>query len=505
MSEKKMDRREFMKVSGGTVLGAGLVAGGLISGSKRAEAAPMPDKWDEEFDVVVIGTGFAGTAAAIDAHKGGAKTVVFEKMRLAGGNSAINGGLIACACSKLQEKYGIKDSPDLLLKDMVKAGLGLNNPELVRIVAEKSREVIDWSEEVLGVEYRDEVVHLGGHSVARSLKTKQGSGAAFIKPALKKLKKLGIPVRTRVMVSKYVVDKDGRVKGVMIREGYKFPDADSGTVKYVKARKGVIAAAGGFSNDVRFRELQDPRLGPDVTCTNQPGATADSLVELLRLGATPIQLCWIQSGPWGNPKGKGVGIGELFNLRNFMHGLMVDPATGKRFVNELADRRIRAEAIFATGHTCLPIVDSEGVKTYAHYIDKALATGVVKKFDSLRDIATEFKIPWKEFKAQVDRFNGFILAGKDKEFGKPIRKGDKPVEKGPFYVGFAWPKVHHCMGGVEINKNAQVVDLEGKIIQGLYAAGEVTGGIHGACRLGSNAFLDCIVFGRIAGQHAARS
>jgi len=503
MPEKKLHRREFMKISGGTILGAGLVAGGLMSGSKKAEASPMPDKWDEEFDVVVIGTGFAGTAAAIDAKKAGARTVVFEKMRLPGGNSTINGGLIACACSKLQEKYGIKDSPDLLLDDMVKAGLGLNDPELVRIVAEKSRDVIDWSEEVLGVEYRDEVVHLGGHSVPRSLKTREGSGAAFIRPALKKLKELGVPVRTGVMVSTYVVDEKGRVQGVRIREGYRFPNADSGTVKNVRAKKGVIVAAGGFGYDVRFRELQDPRLGADVTCTNHPGATADALIELLRLGATPIQLCWIQSGPWGNPKEKGVGIGALFNLRNFMHGLMVDPATGKRFVNELADRRIRAEAIFATGHTCLPIVDSEGVKSYAHYIDKALAKGVVKKFDTLKDIASEFNMPWSDFKAQVNRFNQFVQAREDKEFGKPIPKDDKPVETGPFYVGFAWPKVHHCMGGVQINKNAQVIDLKGKIIPGLYAAGEVTGGIHGACRLGSNAFLDCIVFGRVAGRHAA--
>lgn len=505
MSVKDMDRRKFIKISGGTVLGAGLTAGGLISGTKAAEAAPMPEKWDEEFDVVVIGTGFAGTAAAIDAKKAGASTVVFEKMPLPGGNSAINGGLIACAGSKLQEKHGIKDSPKLLLKDMVKAGLGLNDPELVRIVAEKSRDVIDWSEEVLGVEYNDEVVHLGGHSVARSLKTREGTGAAFIKPALKKLKELGVPVRTRVMVSKYVVDKDGRVQGVIIRERYKFPNVESGKIKYVKARKGVIVAAGGFGYDIRFRELQDPRLGADVKCTNHRGATADSLIELLKLGAAPIQLCWIQSGPWGNPKGKGVSIGELFNLRNFMHGLMVDPATGKRFVNELADRRIRAEAIFATGHTCLTMADSEGVKTYTHYIDKALAAGAIQKFDSLKEIADAFKMPWPEFKAQVDRYNQYVKAGEDKEFGKPIPKGDKPFEKGPFYVSFAWPKVHHCMGGVQINKNAQMIDLDGKIIPGLYAAGEVTGGIHGACRLGSAAFLDCIVFGRVAGLNAAKS
>lgn len=505
MSINDMDRRKFIKVSGSAVIGAGLSSTILLSGGKAVEAAPIPDKWDEEFDVIVIGSGFAGTAAAIDSCKAGAKTVLFEKMPLPGGNSSINGGLIACACSKLQEKYGIKDSPDLLLKDMLKAGLGLNDPELVRIVAEKSREVIDWSESVLGVEYNDEVVHLGGHSVPRSLKTKEGTGAAFIRPALKVLKELNVPVRMRVMVTKYVLDEDGRVVGVMIREGYKFPDAQSGTVKYVKAAKGVIVAAGGFGYDIRFRELQDPRLTAEVSCTNQPGATADALIELLKLGATPIQLCWIQSGPWGNPKEKGVGVGALFNLRNFMHGIMIDPATGKRFVNELADRRIRAEAIFAAGHTCLTIVDSEGVKTYTHYIDDGLSKGVIQKFNTLKEIADEFKIPWTEFKAQVDAFNKSVIAGEDEEFGKPIAKDDKPLENGPFYVGFAWPKVHHTMGGVQINKNAQVINLDGQIIPGLYAAGEVTGGIHGACRLGSNAFLDCIVFGRVAGLHAATS
>ena len=498
-------RRNFLRSTGSAAALAGIAASGLVLSPGKVGATGLPKKWDEEVDVVVIGTGFSGTAAAIEAKMGGASVVVLEKMRVLGGNSAINGGIIACVGSKLQKKKGIKDSPDLLLKDMLKAGLGLNHRELVKIVAAKSGEVVEWSEDVLGVEYKPEVLQLGGHSVPRSLKTKEGTGAAFIKPALKKIRDLGIPIRTRVLASKLIVDESRRVVGIQVRERYKFPDPKSGLVKHIKARKGVIFATGGFGADVRFRSIEDPRLGSDVSCTNQPGATSDSLAELLRIGATPVQLSWIQSGPWASPKEKGVGVGALYNLRTFIHGILVDPATGKRFINELADRRIRAEAIFAVGHNCLTITDSEGIKTYAAYVEKALPKGIVQKFESLKDLAASYKMPLAEFKSQVDRYNAFVLSKDDKEFGKPIGAAVKPIQKAPFYVGLSWPKVHHCMGGVQINKNAQVIDLDGKIIPGLYAAGEATGGIHGACRLGSAAFLDCIVFGRVAGQNAAEN
>ena len=129
-----------------------------------------------------------------------------------------------------------------------------------------------------------------------------------------------------------------------------------------------------------------------------------------------------------------------------------------------------------------------------------LKKGVVKKFDTIEDLAAEYKISVGTLKETISNWNKYLKQGKDEEFGKYIQTDSKPIAVGPFYGCRVWPKVHHTMGGIQINTKAQVIGLDRKPIAGLYAAGEITGGVHGAVRLGSCAVLDCIVFGRIAGQ-----
>ena len=169
----------------------------------------------------------------------------------------------------------------------------------------------------------------------------------------------------------------------------------------------------------------------------------------------------------------------------------------------MANRKVRADAIIKTGHWAVGVADANGVK-YVSKLDKMLARGIVKKFNTLDELAQAFKVNAAGLKEQVKRYNAFVAKNKDAEFGKPLRSGSKPIAKAPFYGMNLWPKVHHTMGGAQINKKAQVLDLQGNVIPGIYAAGEVTGGVHGAVRLGSNATTDCIVFGRIAGQNAAK-
>jgi len=132
-----------------------------------------------------------------------------------------------------------------------------------------------------------------------------------------------------------------------------------------------------------------------------------------------------------------------------------------------------------------------------------LKKGTVKKFDTLEALGAEYKIDMAGLKKTVEAFNGYVKAKKDPEFGKLFVKEAQPIVQAPFYAARVWPKVHHTMGGVEINEKAQVVDLDGAIIPGLYAAGEITGGVHGGCRLGSVAIIDCLVFGRIAGKNVS--
>jgi len=496
---RNVTRRGFLKTTGSVAL-AGVAAGTMLTGPRKAFGADMPAKWDESVDVVVIGSGFAGLAAAIESKQKGASVVILEKMRVAGGNSIINGGVFAVAGSPKQEAEGIKDSPELLLQDMMKAGLDMNHPELARMIAEKSREAAEWTES-LGVKYKERVMHMGGHSVPRSYVTWNSSGSAIVNKQLEKVKGLGVEVRKKTYVMAIIQDKKGRVAGVKIREGYRFPDEKSGKVKYLKANKGVVLASGGFSRDLYFRTLQDPKLTEDLDSTNQPGATGELLMEAFRIGATPVQISWIQLGPWTSPDEKGMGIGYIFNVAaGFLYGVMVDPTTGKRFVNELANRKIRADAIVKTGHPAVTLSDSRGIKRVAHFIDKMIKKGVVKKFDTIEDLAAEYKISVGSLKETIGNWNKYLKQGKDEELGRYMQTDSKPIAVAPFYACRAWPKVHHTMGGIQINAKAQAIGLDRKPIAGLYAAGEIAGGVHGAVRLGSCAVLDCIVFGRIAGQ-----
>lgn len=464
----------------------------------------MPQKWNEETDIVVIGSGFAGLAAAIEAKNAGSSVSILEKMKGFGGNSTISDGVIAAAGTQMQAGAGIEDSPELMYADMLKAGLSLNQPELVRTLTEACADVFQWTIDYLGVKYLDRIDQFGGHSVPRCYTPHNRSGSGIIRQQLLKVKELGMQVRTRVWLQNILKDADGRVCGVVVREGYDYADSNSGVSRYIKARKAVILATGGFGNDIEFRTSQDPRLTPEIGSTNKFSTTGEALREAMRIGALPVHLSWIQLGPWASPDEKGYGCGpEFASYIAFAYGIMVDPATGGRFINELADRKIRADAILQIGHPCIGIADQTGVAGSGRDIKHCLRKGVVKKFERIDEIAAFYKIPAATLIATVTRFNRYVENRHDDEFGKPILSNARPLDNPPYFCVRLWPKVHYTMGGVLINSKAQVIDLSNRPIEGFYAAGEVTGGVHGACRLGSCAIADCLVFGRIAGRNAA--
>jgi hypothetical protein len=217
---KTVTRRNFLKTAGATAAFAGLAGSGLTLAPWTAEAAAIPKKWDETYDVVVIGSGFAGLAAAYEAKKAGASVVILEKMRTPGGNSIINGGVVSAAGSPMEEKEGVQDSPELLLKDMLTAGLNLNHVELAKMVAYKSNETVQWTMNELGVKYKDKLSQEGGHSVPRMYSTHNQSGSAIVTQQLAKLKELGVVPKTQSFLTQIFRDADGRVKGIQIREKY---------------------------------------------------------------------------------------------------------------------------------------------------------------------------------------------------------------------------------------------------------------------------------------------
>lgn len=460
--------------------------------------------WDEQYDIVVIGSGFAGLSAALEARKGGSSVLVLEKMAVPGGNSAISGGLVAVAGSPLQKKERIQDSPELMLADMLAAGHDYNYPELARIVADRSAAALLWTIRDLGVKYKPRLIHLGGHSVPRTYNTVNTSGSGIIKPMLAKCREMDIPIRLRVFVSRLIADGTGGMEGVEYHEDYIFPNCGNGLLKRVRAGKAVVLAAGGFSQDKKFRAIQNPMLTEDIESTNHRGATADSLIMALKAGATPVQLSMIQLGPWASRDEEGFGVGSMFSmLAGFPYGILIDLKTGTRFVNEQSDRKLLVDAMLSSGRESIAIVDQKGVR-HAPTLQQCLKRGVVKKFSTIEELASANQAPLVPLRETIEAYNAYIENGKDDEFGKPIPKDLHPLRNPPYYSIRLISKVHHCMGGIQINERAQVIHVgTHRPIERFYAAGEIAGGIHGASRLGSAAITECLVFGRIAGDNAA--
>ncbi len=460
--------------------------------------------WNEEYDVVIIGSGFAGLAAAIEARKAGSSVIVLEKMGVPGGNSTISGGLVAAAGSPLQAKENIEDSPERMLADMLAAGQDFNHRDLAAIVAERSAETLLWTINEMGVKYKPELSHLGGHCVARTYNTVNTSGAGIIRPMLVKCREMDIPIRLKAFLTQLIVDAEGDMEGVEVREDYIFPNPESGIVKRIRAKKAVVLATGGFGQDKDFRAIQNPMLTEDVECTNHRGATAESLIMALKLGATPVQLSMIQLGPWASRDEEGFGVGSMFSmLAGFPYGILIDLRTGERFVNEQADRKLLVDAMLSSGRESIAIVDAMGVR-HASTLEQCLKRGVVRKFDTLEELALANQAPLLPLKATIETYNDLIEKGRDDRFGKPIPKDLLPMTHPPYYAIRLISKVHHCMGGIRINTKAQVLRIDtSEPIGRFYAAGEIVGGVHGASRLGSNAIPECLVFGRIAGSNAA--
>ena len=458
-------------------------------------------QWNEQVDVLVVGSGFAGLTAAIEAAESGKTVVVIEKMKSAGGNSIISDGGIAAPNTKLQNKWGIEDSEQMMYNDMLKGGLELNHPKLLHTLVSSASSAFQWTIDVLHVPYLDRVDIFGGHGVARCYTPEGVTGRTMLKKMLQKIDELGIPILYSTSFRSIIKDEQGSVIGGAVLKDYDYK-TDKGTPANIRTQRGIILASGGYGADVTFRSIQDPRLDERIQTTNKPFATAEVLRSALSIGAASVQLSQIQLGAWASPDEHGFGYGPLFaDYILFQYGVIVDPDTGKRFVNELGNRKESADAMLHLGHPCIGIADDTAVKFSGWDLSKAISKGVVKTFGSMEDLATFYEMNTGVLQGSINRYNGFVQKGIDEDFQKLIVDGASPVEKAPFYAMRLWPKVHFTMGGLSINERAQVMDFDGKTIGGLYAAGEVVGGVHGASRLGSCAITECIVFGRISGQN----
>ena len=458
----------------------------MAKSNKEAILAEGGDPNDKAYDVVVVGSGGAGLAAAIQAHDLGASVVVVEKMPVIGGNTNKASAGMNAAETKFQKLKGIVDSKDLFYKETLTGGKNKNNPELLRYFVENAPDAIDWLDNN-GIELSG-ITTTGGMSIDRTHRPASGAavGGFLISGLQKNINRRGIEVMLDTNVTE-ILTENHKVVGVKVNE-------EDGSVQTIKA-KAVIIATGGFSANREMVEKYRPDLKGFVT-TNHKGATGSGIMILEKLGAGTVDMKEIQIHPTVEQTTSYL-ISE--SIRG--GGAILVSQKGQRFVNELDTRdKVSAEIIKLPEHYAYILFDQQ-VRNENKAVEEYVSHDLVVQADTIKDLADKLSIDSNTLSQTVERYNQFAETKRDEDFGRTTGMRH-PINKGPFYAIKIAPGVHHTMGGVTINTDTQVLDTDKHVIQGVFAAGEVVGGVHGANRIGGNAVADIIIFGMQAGRKA---
>ena len=474
--------------------------------NKKVDTYPTKNETIDT-QVVVIGGGGAGLAAAVSAVQNGAKVVVLEKLGYLGGSTNVSGGAFNAVDPKRQKAMGIEDSEDKFYDQTMKGGHNVGNPELVRYLTSNAMSSIEWLES-LGSPFKDKIGTATGALWQRSHYGTTPSGNHYIRTLENFLAehKDSATIITDANVKSLIKDKDVRVIGAVAE--------NHGRKITVIASKGVVITTGGFGANVELRRRVNTGVWKEVdlgkgigASTIQKAAQGDGIAMGKKVGAEVIGMSDIQLHPCGTP-----GTGLMEHIRTSGRNRLFINENGDRFVNEGAARDTLCKAIFAQPHSTYWLVVNHLRYPTRDTPDKDGSTianmaslGAVIEGATLDDLAKKTGMDPAKLKASVDEYNK-VASGKiekDKYGFVANNKEDKPMTEGPWYAVKKVPTVHHTMGGLKINTQTQVLDIAGKPIPGLYAAGEVTGGIHGANRLGGNAIADIFTFGRQAGKVAA--
>ena len=493
MNKFTVSRRGLL--SAGVAASAASLASSVFAQEKKTSL--VPDKWDLTTEVLVVGSGGAGLAAAVSAAQAGAKVTVIEKLAFIGGNTMISSGYFNAVDPERQKKQGIEDSIEKHIEQTLAGGDGRADPELVRILCSNALGSLHWLES-MGLKFRPDVMQVYGALWPRSHLATEPKGTGFIRVLSTKAKELGVDILTNTKLVKIIREQfdEGRALGVLAEQ--------KGKPFYIRATKGIVLAAGGFAANPRLRAIHDPRMLTLTTTNNQACSTGEVMLAANEVGAYLMGLDYIQCIPGGVP-----GEKHAPNLFTHVDRFLFVNLDGKRFIKEDARRDVLRDAMLDQPKAIAwTIVDADGFEQQKNSKgpenEAALKAGTLYYADSIEDLAKKIGVPSDNLKEAVDTYNKAVDTKKD-----PLGRAEgvlvNKIIKAPFYAGRVTMKRHHTMGGVIINKDAQVIDRRGNVIPGLYAAGEVTGGIHGTNRVGGNAMADIFTYGRIAGVNAAKN
>jgi len=470
----------------------------------------VPAQWDESYDIVVVGGGYAGMAAAYSAVTSGASTLLIEKLATTGGNSAINGGQYASYTSsraaELQKKFNLEpDTAEKHIADTMKGGDFMSNIELVENFVYAAPIYFDLLLEN-GLEVRETLARPGGHYGYRTYVTKNQVGSDITEVQKKILEGTDavLQLNTKMVEIYRTRDDANRVVGIRVstENGY----------KTIEAKKGLILATGGFSANVEMRKTQVPYLSEDIPTTNNVAvSTGEGIYLAQAIGANTTQMSNIQRYPFADSNNGVLDKYAVWPFTGPSYGIVYVDYIGNRYVNEGERRDVCANAAANSGFISTYSIFTEKLASFTTPAEIAagVESGRVLKGNTLEELAAAINayaikgqyptVSPEGLKATIEKHNSYIDSGVDPDFGKVMSSTMVKMEEGPYYAVAQYPSVHHTMGGLVIDKYTQVKDIYGQIIPGLYAAGEVTGGVHGTNRLGSNADSDACGMGYISG------
>ncbi len=441
---------------------------------------------DSSCDIVVIGAGGAGLSAATEAASHGASVIVVEKMGIAGGNTNYATGGLNASETSVQKKLGIEDTNEQYYADTMKGGYNLNDPALVRKMVEESAATVDWLMS-LGADLSD-VGKMAGSTNKRTHRPQGGAaiGAHLVPVLVKATENASAEIRYNSKVTD-IIEENGKAAGVKV---------SSSNGDYVIKAKAVIIATGGFGANPDMIVTYQPSLKGFGT-TNHRGATGDAFAWIAKFDGALTQMEQIQTHPTVVP-GNGLMITEA--VRG--NGAIMVNRGGRRFNNEMATRDVMSNAILEQEGKTAYLVFDQGIRESLKAIEGYAKQGLLTEGASLAELASKLGMPSGALEETVANYNAYQSSGTDPDFSRPAGDMPRGLVKAPYYAVEVGPAVHHTMGGIKINTNAEVLTKEGNAIPGLFAAGEVTGGIHGSNRLGGNAVADICVYGKIAADSA---
>ena len=490
-------KHDLMNVEVDGVTGATLTSTGVVDAINMAIMASMGKPTSESktykdatCDIVVVGAGGAGLSAAVAAAEtGDMNIIVLEKQGIIGGNTNYSTGGINAAETDVQKSLGIEDSKELFFDDTMRGGKNENILSLVWNLVNHAPATISWLTG-MGADLSD-VGLMGGSSVKRTHRPKGGTaiGPHLVKVLKEAAAHQNIEIRTSNKVIG-LLSSNGTVTGVKVQ------NVDGST--YTLKAKAVIIATGGFGANLEMVARLQPALSGFATL-NHPGATGDAFDWVTPLGGATVQMSNIQIHPTAEATNH-ILITEA--VRG--NGAILVNHAGKRFCNEMDTRDVVSAAILGQELGEAFIIFDQGVRQSLASIETYANQHLLVQGNTFTELAALIGVPADNLTESMARYNAQQKAGVDDDFGRSATEMTAALENAPYYAVRVKPAIHHTMGGLSVNMETQVLKADGTPIPGLFAAGEVTGGLHGANRLGGNGVADIVVNGRLAGQAAAR-